>query len=118
MEGKRRFTRIGCNRAATVATDNLLVIEVTIQNISLNGALLKLRESFTFYRKDRWRLSFRVPETDTTIKIRTEVVHAKGKMVGVKFIDLEGNILEQLRVAVETQAINPEIIMREYACLT
>jgi hypothetical protein len=105
MRQKRKFTRIGCSNKAVVEIDNVLAVDVRILNISLNGALFELMEFFTFKKKDRWRLTFRLPQAGTTVQLDTEVVHARDNLVGVQFINADNKTLAHLEAVIETGTV-------------
>ncbi len=86
MESTRRFTRIECNNQSSVEIGNVAVIEAKILNISLNGVLFELKQERLFNKGEKWRLKFKLPESDIVGNFETEVMHSHGNRVGLKFL--------------------------------
>ncbi len=118
MDGTRRFTRVKCNNKAIVEIDNVGVIEANIFNISLNGAYFELAEDRIFHKGDKWQLTFKLPNSEIILQFGTEVVHARGKLVGVKFVHIDIDTMIHLRSLLEARTANMQLIADEFAFLT
>ncbi len=96
MESTRRYARIECNNQSSVEIGNVVVIEANILNISLNGALFELKQERLFNKGEKWRLKFKLPDSDNVGHFETEVMHSHGNLVGLKFVHMDGDTMEHL----------------------
>ena len=117
MEEKRKFTRIVCKMKASVQIDNLITVDANNLNISLNGALFELADYCVFKKGDKWQLTFILPDSDIRLQFKTEVIHSKGKMVGVEFDRIDTVTMNHMKRLMESRTSNPEQIERELALL-
>ena len=117
MEEKRKFTRIVCKMKASVQIDNLITVDANNLNISLNGALFELADYCVFKKGDNWQLTFILPNSDIKLQFKTEVIHSKGKMVGVEFDRIDTVTMNHMKRLMESRTSNPEQIERELALL-
>ncbi len=108
MESTRRFTRIECNNNSSVEIGNVAVIQAKILNISLNGALFKVKHERLFKKGERWRLKFKLPASDNIGQFETEVMHSHGNLVGMKFVHMDGDTMENLYRLLEANTANVE----------
>ena len=115
MEETRKFTRIMCNMHARVQIDDLIIVEANILNISLKGAFFELPDYCLFQIGDKWQLTFILPNSDIRLKFKTEVMHSRGKMVGVKFVHIDIDTMIHLRSLIECRTSSPDQVERELA---
>ncbi len=108
MESTRRSTRIECNNKSSVEIGNVVVIQAKILNISLNGALFELKHERLFKKGERWRLKFKLPDSDYVGQFETEVIHSNGNLVGMKFIHMDGFSMEHLHCLLENKTAESE----------
>jgi hypothetical protein len=117
MEEKRKFTRVVCKMKASVQLDNLISVDANTLNISLNGALLELADQCVIKNGDDCRFTFILPDSDISLQFKTEVIHATGKTVGVKFVPLDAGTMSHLKSLMAGRTSNPEQVERELALL-
>ncbi len=96
MESTRRFVRIKCNNQSSVEIGNVVVIQAKILNISLSGVLFELKQERLFYKGEEWRLKFNLPGSERVEEFNTEVVHSHGNRVGLKFLRMDADAMENL----------------------
>jgi hypothetical protein len=117
MNEKREFTRIVCKMKASVQIDNLISVDADNLNISLNGALIELADYCVVKKGDNWQLTFILPNSDTRLQFKTEVIHSAGKRVGVKFVPTDAETMIQLKNLMVGRTSHPEKVERELALL-
>jgi len=117
MEEKRQFTRIVCKMNAWVQLDDMIIIEANNLNISLKGAFFELVDHCVFKKGDKWKLTFILPDSDIRLQFKTEVVHSKGKMIGVEFDRIDTVTMNHMIRLMEGRTSNPEQVAREVALL-
>ena len=117
MEEKRKFTRIVCKMKASVQIDDIIIVEANNLNISLKGAFFELADHCVFKKGDKWQLTFILPDSDIRLQFKTEVIHSKGKMVGVEFDRIDTVTMNHMKRLMEAQISNPEQLERELAFL-
>jgi PilZ domain len=117
MEEKRQFTRIVCKMNVWVQLDDVIIVEANNLNISLKGAFFELADYCVFKKGDKWQLTFILPDSDIRLQFKTEVIHSKGKMVGVEFDRIDTVTMNHMKRLMESRTSNPEQIERELALL-
>ena len=115
MEEKRKFTRIVCKMNVWVQLDDMIIVEANNLNISLKGAFFELADYRVFKKGDKWQLTFILPDSDIRLQFKTEVIHSKGKMVGVEFDRIDTVTMNHLKRLMESRTFNPEQVERELA---
>jgi hypothetical protein len=108
MDEKRQFTRIVCKMKASVQIDDMIIVEANNLNISLKGAYFELAEYLAFKKGDKCQLTFILPDSDTRLQFRTEVIHSTGNMVGVEFDRIDTVTMNHLKRLMEGRTSNPE----------
>jgi len=58
-----------------------------------------------------------LPDSDIKLQFKTEVIHSKGKMVGVEFERIDTATMNQMIRLMEGRTSNPEQVAREVALL-
>ena len=106
MESKRRFTRIQCNNQSSIEVGNVVVIEASILNISLDGVLLELKQEHLFNKGEKWNLKFKLPNSDIIRQFDTEVMHSHGNRAGLKFVHMDADTKEHIRLLLEAKSID------------
>jgi len=114
MKTRRKFSRIDCKLKASVQIDNLLIVEATIINISMKGAFFELADSCIFKESDKWRLKIRLPGSEISLNVMTEVIHAHKRLVGVKFVQMDKETEDQLGRLIERSASGPYKMSKDH----
>ena len=117
MEEKRQFTRIVCKMNVWVQLDDVIIVEANNLNISLNGAFFELADHCVFKKGDKWQLTFILPDSDIRLQFKTEVIHSKGKLVGVEFDRIDTVTMNHMKRIMESRISNPEQVEKELALL-
>jgi hypothetical protein len=117
MEEKRKFSRIVCKMKASVQIDNLICVDASTLNISLNGALFELADYCAFKKGDNLQLTLILPDSDIRLQFKSEVMHSTGKKVGVKFVPMDAETMIHLKSLLAGRTSNPEQVERELALL-
>jgi|ERR1035441_6413063 hypothetical protein len=117
MEDKRKFSRIVCKMKASVQINNVITVDASNLNISLNGALFELADYCVVKKGDNCQLTFILPNSDISLQFKTEVIHSTGKVVGVKFVPTDAETMIHLKSLMVGRASNPEQLERELALL-
>jgi hypothetical protein len=118
MEDKRRFSRIVCKMKASVQLDNLINVDASTLNISLNGALFELADHCAFKKGDNGQFTFILPDSEISLQFKTEVIHSTGKTVGVRFVPMDAETMDHLKSLMAGRTSDPEQIERELALLS
>lgn len=117
MSEHRRFSRIKCVEKSIVETDSRTV-QVRLLDISLKGALIEHGEDLAVGLGDRWKLLFRLDNSDIVLQFETEAVHCSGTHTGVKFVETDLDTMIHLRSLLEARSVNPEQVKHELSFLT
>lgn len=97
MESKRKSTRVECNYDSSVEIGNVVIVEGYILNISLGGILLEIADDCIFKLGDKWRLRFKLPNSNKEFQFETEVVRSDGNVFGMKFLHMDADANVHLR---------------------
>ena len=112
MVEKRRFHRVGL-AAKSVLTLNDTPKEGVLENISLNGALVRFKGSVLVAPGTRCVLAVYLDGEDAPLLFIVEVVHCGFAMVGVKFTDMDAGTKGRLQRLMKMITPEPEKLRKE-----
>jgi hypothetical protein len=108
----RRFSRVEYGESCVVEYGSVAVTS-QLRNISLRGALVELGNGLGCRLGDRCRLLFHLGNPDYLMQFGGEIVHVRGRLSGIRFIDADLNTMFHLRNLLESITGNPDQLMRE-----
>jgi hypothetical protein len=114
---KRRFSRCKIVEKCFVDYDSGSS-EVTLQDISLKGAMVAFNTSMAFNLGDGICLSFPLGHSDKYLKFDAEIKHSDGNMAGMEFLETDLGTLIDLHSLLKANTDNVEEINRDLAHLT
>lgn len=112
MSEKRRFSRIKCVEKCSVETGSG-TIEVDLLDISLKGALVEHPPGLAAGPGDSWKLSFRLNQSEIVLRFDARVVHCRGNLAGVKFVEMDLDTMVHLRSLMEARTADPDQVREE-----
>ena len=111
MNDRRNFSRVIFNAHANIAQfPNFWTTQV--YDISLNGALISLPESFEVIDSP-YTLTLSLSESDIEISMKTRVVYSGNKQIGLCCIDIDVESMGHLKRLVELNSGNSQLLYRE-----
>lgn len=113
----RRFSRCKIVEKCFVDYENGSS-EVTLQDISLKGAMVELKNAVPFNLGDGICLSFPLGHSDKYLQFNAEIKHSNGTMAGMEFLDTDLGTLVELHSLLKANSDNSEEINREFSLLT
>jgi hypothetical protein len=121
MKDSRQFYRAPSSHSVEVLTEGGRHTGC-LENISFNGALLRLDAAAPFAAGDRCLLRFQVDEEPLPpLQIACEVVHGCDQLLGVKFLgseeDAERRLLSLMKLMSDTRQNGDEYLERIRAYL-
>jgi len=114
---ERRFSRFKIVEKCFVDFENGSA-EVTLQDISLNGAMIEFSKATPVNMGDGICLSFPLGHSDKYLQFNAEIKHVDGKVAGMEFLDTDLGTLVELHSLLKANANNIEEINREFSLLT
>lgn len=119
---RRRFTRVSFDTHAQITqVNNSQVSDVTLLDLCLQGALVELPHKppslNTLECGDQIKLELFLDDTETIISMETEIVHIKGRNVGLRCRVLDLDSITHLRRLVELNLGDAELFQRELVML-
>lgn len=121
MNDSRQFYRATSSHSVQVFAGERCLAGC-LENISLNGALLRLDDISPFAVGDRCALQLQVDEAPLSpLRIASEVVHGCDRLLGVKFLgseeDAERRLPSLIKLMSDTRQNGDEDLERIRACL-
>lgn len=117
MENRRQFTRIFFSLSATLTIDSV-AYAVSILDISLNGALVRLAtEKPNVHGKD-CSLAFNLSSEHDPIVMQATVVHEKNLDIGIKCHHIDIESISHLKRLVELNLGDDSQLYRELSQLS
>jgi hypothetical protein len=109
---KRRFSRIKVSEKSIITRNNQSV-EADLLDISLKGAMIRTEKPLDCGQGNRWSLIHRLSGSDIVMQFTAEVVHVRGDVVGVKFVETDLDTMIHLRNLLEARTMDPEQVRNE-----
>ncbi len=113
---KRRFSRVAFAEKCTVKYEGYS-FDVTLEDISLKGALVRFEATAGCRPGDRLEISFLLGGSDIPMKFSAQVVHVSDDTAGVKFVETSLDTMIHLRGLMEARTLDPDKIQSELAFL-
>lgn len=113
---KRRFSRVAFAEKCVIEYEGRS-FDVTLEDISLKGALVRFQGEIVCRQGDRLELSFLLGGSDIHMKFSAEVVHIGEDTAGVKFVEASLDTMIHLRGLMEARTLDPGKIQNELAFL-
>jgi hypothetical protein len=88
--------------------------EVTLQDISLKGAMVEFGMDAPLSKGDGICLSFPLGHSDKYLQFNAEIKHADGKIAGMEFLETDLATLVELHSLLKANTDTVEKINREY----
>jgi hypothetical protein len=92
--------------------------EVTLQDISLKGAMVEFSMPTTLNEGDGIYLSFPLGHSDKYLRFNAEIKHSNGKVAGMEFLETDLGTLVELHSLLKANTDTVEEINREYSLLS
>ncbi|HKZ16378.1 MAG TPA: PilZ domain-containing protein [Geobacteraceae bacterium] len=108
----RRFSRIKVSEKIIITCNNHTV-EADLLDISLKGALVRIEKPVDCQRGNKWSLSLRLSGSDIIMQFIAEVMHVRGDLVGVKFVETDLDTMIHLRNLMEARTMDPDQVRNE-----
>jgi hypothetical protein len=114
---ERRYTRFKMVEKCFVDYENGSS-EVTLQDISLKGAMVSFNNAIPFSLGDGICLSFPLGHSDKYLQLNAEIKHSDGTMAGMEFLDTDLGTLVELHSLLKANTDSIEEINRDFSLLT
>jgi len=88
--------------------------EVTLQDISLKGAMVEFNMATPLNKGDGICLSFPLGHSDKYLQLNAEIKHSDGKIAGMEFVETDLSTLVELHSLLKANTDTFEEINREY----
>nr|WP_301289302.1 PilZ domain-containing protein [Natronocella acetinitrilica] len=115
QDDRRSFSRVMFESAGVLQSGHY-PLEVQVQDLSLNGALLALPAHATLTDGARCRLDIPL-SADVEISMQLELVHQNGNLAGFHCLEIDLDSMSHLRRLVELNTGDTELLQRELADL-
>jgi hypothetical protein len=89
-------------------------MEARLRNISVNGALVHLKEDMLMQRGEQFMITICLNIFDITMHFRAEVRHSRKNEVGVKFLFMDSDTKIYLNSLLAFRTANPQLISEEF----
>jgi len=107
MEEKRRFHRIGLAAKCLLSRDDASY-QGQLENISLNGALVRFAAGLVVPRSGEYVLAVFIEGEDLPLRLAVEVVCATNGLTGIEFVSSEAGTPARLVQLVQTFTSEPD----------
>ena len=114
-QNRRRFSRIEFDAESTLCAADRR-IPVTLVDISLKGALVRLAEPEADIPNEL-DLNVRLAGHEQEIHMRCQIAHTDGTLLGLQCVSIELDSASHLRRLVELNLGDPDLLDRELANL-
>ncbi len=109
---KRRFTRFKMVEKCFLDCPEC-TSEVNLRDISLNGAMVESKDAIPLKTGDGVCLSFPLGHSDKYLQFNAKVVHVRGNVAGMQFVETDLGTLFDLHALLKANMLNAEQINRE-----
>lgn len=113
---RRHFTRVAFDADAMLTTTEERCA-VTVLDLSLKGALLRLPHSVTLPSGAPCLLSVSLSQTDASIAMAGELAHVEGDLVGVQCRSIDLESITHLRRLIEVNLGDAQLLERDLKAL-
>ena len=112
MIEQRKFHRVPLSKKAILSHKNNLY-QGELENISMNGALIRLKHGTDLLQGDTYKLDFYIDD-DAPLHIDAEVVCVNFSMAGIRFSGRNSDALIRLSGFIERLASDPDLAIAEH----
>ncbi|UCX03894.1 PilZ domain-containing protein [Shewanella glacialimarina] len=116
MDERRKFSRILFDANAYLAQAES-TWRTTILDLSLNGALVEIPETFSGTQNSDITLEFVLPDSDIQLVMNTKIVHKTSKHLGLRCLHIDVESISHLRRIIELNLGDAELLNRELEML-
>lgn len=92
--------------------------EVTLKDISLKGAMVEFKDSIPVTAGEGVCLSFPLGHSDKYLQFNAEIIHAQGRIAGMRFFETDLGTLFDLHSLLMANTGNIELLKREFDCVS
>lgn len=117
MDERRKFSRILFDANAYLDQAES-TWRTTILDLSLNGALVEIPETFSDTQNGNITLEFVLPDSDIQLVMNTKIVHKTSKHLGLRCLHIDVESISHLRRIIELNLGDAELLNRELEMLT
>jgi hypothetical protein len=114
---KRKYSRFQIVEKCFVDYENGSA-EVTLQDISLKGAMIDFNKAVPVKHGDGICLSFPLGHSDKFLQFNAEIKHFDGTVAGMEFLETDLGTLVELHSLLKANTESEEEINREFGLLT
>lgn len=115
-ENRRRFSRVEFDAQSVLYTDSGTT-PVTLVDISLKGALVRLPAANAALAGQELTLEVQLAGHEQQIRMQCELAHAEGDQAGLKCLHIDLDSASHLRRLVELNLGDPDLLDREFTHL-
>lgn len=116
MDERRKFSRILFDANAYLAQAES-TWRTTILDLSLNGALVEIPETFNGTQNSDITLEFVLPDSDIQLVMNTKIVHKTSKHLGLRCLHIDVESISHLRRIMELNLGDADLLNRELEML-
>ncbi|WP_434926875.1 PilZ domain-containing protein [Shewanella sp. HL-SH2] len=116
MDERRKFSRILFDANAYLAQAES-TWRTTILDLSLNGALVEIPDTFSGTKNSDITLEFVLPDSDIQLVMNTKIVHKTSKHLGLRCLHIDVESISHLRRIIELNLGDAELLNRELEML-
>ncbi len=113
MIEKRKFLRLPISTNAVLRNHNELY-QGQLENISMSGALIRLKHGTSLLQGEKYDLEFYVEGDDAALHINAEVICVNFSMAGIKFSACSKDVVTRLSRMMEMLASDPDLAIAEH----